>query len=294
MQATRIASRIGAEVTYRLFDDGGRSETLLCNGGLGGTHLVWSGLTRLLRDRYRILIWDYPGLAAGESLSPGIALDVEGLARTSQDVLDAAGAREAVIVGWSLGVQVAFELARSSPDRVRAVVAMCGTADSPFTDDPDCATIASALGLCGALPGAVGWMTGRAGMFEAVRSMLRRVEHPTRWAKRLDLVDPSIDELTFDAAIRDYLALDPQTFLRYVEAAAVHDATATLGRISLPVLALAGERDRFVRPGRVRAMTGRIPEAELLEVRGATHYLPFEYPELVALTVGDFLARRLG
>jgi pimeloyl-ACP methyl ester carboxylesterase len=191
-----------------------------------------------------------------------------------------------------MGVQVAFELARLAPQRVRAVIAVCGTADGPFTDDPDGASIAATLGLR-ALPSAVEWVTGQADLFEAVRSTLRRAPHPTRWMKRLDLVDPSVDELTFDAVIRDYLALDPQTFLRYVEAAMAHDATPMLGGVGFPVLALSGERDRLVRAPRVRAMVALIPGAELLEVRGATHYLPFEYPELVALTASDFLARRL-
>jgi 3-oxoadipate enol-lactonase len=294
MRTARIKGRIGADITYRLFDDGGAGETIVCNGGLGGTHLVWTGLTRCLRDRHRIVIWDYPGLASGESLPPHVPLDVAFLARSCEDVLDAVGAKQAVILGWSLGVQVAFELARLSPGRIRAIVAMCGTADSPFTDDPDGESIASALGLRGALPEAVGWVTGRAGLYDAVRSGLRLVDHPTRWAKRLDLIDPSADELTFDAAIRDFLALDPQTFLRYVEAAAAHDATEVLGRVAFPVLALSGERDRFVRSSRVRAMAGRIRGALFHEVRGATHYLPFEYAELVALAAGDFLAGRPG
>jgi pimeloyl-ACP methyl ester carboxylesterase len=44
----------------------------------------------------------------------------------------------------------------------------------------------------------------------------------------------------------------------------------------------------------LRAITAAVPDAELLLVDGATHYLPLEFPELLDERVRRFEAERLG
>jgi len=282
----------GVQITYRLIGEGSDQPTLVFAGGLGGTHLVWTALARALRDRYRIVIWDYPGLAAGRRLAADQACDIPDLAGYQEVVLDAVGAERACLLGWSLGTQVAVEFTRSRLDRCQALIAVCGTAAPPFVDDQEGEPIAAALGIRSAVPGAVEWISQRADRIDALRAMLRRLEHPTRWAKRLGLIDPLADELVFDAVIRDFIAIDPATYRRYMEAAATHDASDLLPGLDLPVLVVAGERDRLVLASMVEEMASEIAEAEFLEVRGATHFLPLEYADRLALEVDDFLRRR--
>jgi pimeloyl-ACP methyl ester carboxylesterase len=282
----------GVEITYRLIGEAGDRATLVLAGGLGGTHLVWTALTRALRDRYRILIWDYPGLAAGRRIATDQPCDIPTLAGYQEVVLDAVSAERAYLLGWSLGTQVAVEFTRGRVDRCLALVAVCGTAAPPFVDDEQEEPIAAALGIRSAVPGAVGWLSQRADRIDALRGMLRRLDHPTRWAKRLGLIDPQADELVFDAVIRDFIDLDPTTYRRYMQAAATHDASGLLPELDLPVLAVAGERDRLVRASLVEEMASDIAESEFLEVRGATHFLPLEYADRLALEVDDFIRRR--
>lgn len=282
----------GIEITYRLVGEGGDRPPLVFAGGLGGTHLVWTALTRALRDRYRIVIWDYPGLAAGHVLAADRPCDIPTLATYQAVVLDAVGAHRACLLGWSLGTQVAVEFTRGRTDRCAALIAVCGTAAPPFADDQQEEPIAAALGIRSAVPGAVEWISQRADRIEALRGMLRRLDHPTRWAKRLGLIDPLADELVFDAVIRDFIDLDPTTYRRYMEAAASHDATALLAGLDLPLLAVAGERDRLVRASMVEELASEVAGAEFLEVRGATHFLPLEYADRLALELDDFLRRR--
>jgi pimeloyl-ACP methyl ester carboxylesterase len=272
-------------------DPGAGPRTLVLAGGLGGSWLIWTGLIRALRSDYRIVIWEYPGLAGGAD--PLLPVDVPTLAAHQAAVLDAAGIERAVLVGWSLGTQVAAEFFHRFPGRAEALVSICGLDGHPFSDDVEDEPIAAALGLRAGMPDAVGWLTERIDRIEHLRAMLRRIERPTRWAKRLGLVDPLADDLLFDAVIRDFIDLDPVVYRRYVEAAAAHDASALRPATTLPVLAAAGERDRLVRPSRVEEMARALPDAEYLEVRGATHFLPLEYPDLLALRVDEFLGRRL-
>jgi pimeloyl-ACP methyl ester carboxylesterase len=283
----------GVEITYRLVGDRADAPTIVFTGGLGGTHLVWSALTRALRDRYRVVIWDYPGLASGRRLFADIPCDIPALSGYQEAVLDAAGVDRAVLLGWSLGTQVAVEFTRGRAHRCAALIAVCGTAAPPFVDDGEQEPIAAAIGLRAAVPGAVGWISARADRIDALRSMLKRLDHPTRWAKRLGLVDPLTDELVFDAVIRDFIDLDPGTYRRYMAAASAHDASDLLPALRVPALVVAGERDRLVRASLVEELATDIAGSEYIEVRGATHFLPLEYSDLLALEIDDFLRRNL-
>ncbi len=294
MRARTCQGANGARLIYRIVaDPGAGPRTLVLAGGLGGSWLIWAGLIRSLRPRFRIVVWDYPGLAAGVPTDPGPQVDIATLAGHQATVLEAAGAGSVVLVGWSLGTQVAAEFLRLFPGRAEALISICGVDGHPFVDDVEDEPIAAALGLRSAVPEAVGWLTERIDRIERLRAMLRRIERPTRWAKRLGLVDPLADDLLFDAVVHDFTGLDPVTYRRYVEAAAAHDASDSRPGMTLPILAIAGERDRLVRPARVEEMARALPDAEYLEVRGATHFLPLEYPDLLSLSIENFLGPRL-
>ncbi|MCP4677764.1 MAG: alpha/beta hydrolase [Deltaproteobacteria bacterium] len=291
---TRLCRTAGVEVLYRIVEDAGvGSETIVCSGGLGGTHLIWSAVTRSLRNRYRLVIWDYPGLRAGETLPDHVEVDVPSLAGYLEAVLNATGTDRAVLVGWSLGVQVAMEFARLRADRLRGLITVCGLAGQPFIDESSGDPLHAALSIQKSMPEALEWLSERLERIDALRGMLRGIEHPTRWAKRFDLVDPHIDELVFDAVIRDFLALDPSLYNRYSQASAEHDAADILETLPFPVLAVAGERDRFIRSVRVQEMVASIPRCEYFEVRGATHYLPLEYGDLLALKIDEFIKKKI-
>jgi len=279
----------GVPIAYRVVGGRKGARDMVLAGGLGGTHLVWTGLARALRDRYRIVIWDYPGLSAGDPPLGDTPVDIPSLAGYQAAVLDAEGLPGAIFGGWSLGVQVILEMARSRSDRILGMVALSGVAGRPFVADDGDEPISAAIGLRASIPGALEWISERMDRIERLRSMLGRIEHPARWAKRLGLVDPLADELVLDAVIRDFLAIDADNYRSYVRASAEHDASDLLDRLPFPVLAIAGERDRLVRPGRVEEMAAALPDARFVSVRGATHFLPLEYPEVVALAIDDFV-----
>ncbi|TMA22611.1 MAG: alpha/beta hydrolase [Deltaproteobacteria bacterium] len=71
-----------------------------------------------------------------------------------------------------------------------------------------------------------------------------------------------------------------------------HDADDLLPQIDVPVLVVAGERDLFTPLVRSKEMAERIPHAELLVLREASHAAMVEQPELVALTIEKFLVSR--
>jgi pimeloyl-ACP methyl ester carboxylesterase len=88
--------------------------------------------------------------------------------------------------------------------------------------------------------------------------------------------------------------VDLNIFLSLVQSMDRHDAWEFLPEIDLPALVIAAEKDTFTPPRLAEQMAERIPGAELMMVRGASHAAPIELPELINLRIEKFLIDRLG
>lgn len=288
----------GIEISYYKIDDNkhGPSKnpvTVVCCGGLGGTHLIWSSLVRALRVKYPILIWNYPGLVPGDSLDKAVDIGVPALATYLDGLVRSENLQRIFLVGWSLGVQVAVEYTALGTDLVAGLAAVCGVAGDPFATQTYSDPLRSILKAKRASwPAALGWLSERLERIDRLRALLSGIESPSRWAKRFGLVDPLIDDLVFDALVRDFVSVDGAIYNRYARAAAEHDASALLGQLPFPLLVVSGERDKFALPDRLKEMAETVPSGEYFEVRGATHYLPLEYGPLLALKIDDFIERQ--
>jgi malonyl-CoA O-methyltransferase len=98
---------------------GGAQQDLVLLHGWGCNREVWRPLLVMLRPWANITLLDLPGCA------PGMASGTEPrLAGLLADILQCCPER-AVYVGWSLGGQLAIELAMHAPERVLAVVTIC-------------------------------------------------------------------------------------------------------------------------------------------------------------------------
>jgi pimeloyl-ACP methyl ester carboxylesterase len=73
-----------------------------------------------------------------------------------------------------------------------------------------------------------------------------------------------------------------------------HDAWPRLGEVRVPTLVVGGTRDLFLPQATLRATAAAIPDAELLVIEGASHYLPLEFPELLDRRIRRFEAERVG
>ena len=278
-------------VSLSTFDRPGPREdspALLLSNGLGGNLQTWRHLVRVLGEHYRILSWDYRGLYGSEieaERRSSVALDVSAHVRDAHALLDAAGVAEAVLVGWSMGVQLNFEIARQSPERVSAIIAMSGGYGQTLSR-----TIAGPWGERAIRPGL--------DVFRALMDALGpRLGRRGRWlihgAKTLRLVHPKIDVEVFNDLLVDYMNLDFEVYTQILSALGDHDAEAVLATLPCPALIVSGDRDPMTPDALSSYMATTIPDAELMIIPGGTHYVPVEFPDEINQRILTFLRQKL-
>ena len=252
--------------------------------GIGGGLPVWRAQIDYLRDRYRFLTWDYRGLYASERPRPDAPAPTPSPShvRDLEAVLAAERVDRAGFVGWSLGVQVVLEALRSRlRDRVRGLVLVNGTWGRP-------------LDSLIPLPGAARRPARRSsssGARSRHRPLVPPAHRPARRGRLVEAPRPRRPRRRPGHRRRAGAALgqlDLDAFLRNLRAFGAHDAEGVLAAASVPALVVAGDSDPFVPLGVAQQMARRIPDAELLVVRGGAHCAPVEYPELVGLRMERF------
>ncbi|MBN2530285.1 MAG: alpha/beta hydrolase [Deltaproteobacteria bacterium] len=278
----------GCELTVRSISDGHGGVPIYMWGGLFGTYLVWSRISRELRQRHPLYIIDYPRYTNASSLFTGRQLNIPMLATFQQELMDAYGHRNVILMGWSYGAQVIAECERLSG--VAAMVAISGVAGKPFSHISD--PIFETIGIRPRLSETVDWLTRKEETISRLRKMIRRNEHPSRWARRLGLMAPTVDELTMDAVIRDFVNIPAHHYNYYLHIASEHNAIEKVQKTTLPILGISGKLDKLVPARRTREFTKTNSNAsDFLLVNGGTHFVPLEYPELLSLKIEEFLKR---
>lgn len=264
-------------------DTGGAGPPIVLAGGLGGPIDSWRHQIEYLRDRHRIVSWDYRGLYG--SVSPGAApqaVDVPTHVSDLETVLETAGIERAAFIGWSMGVQVLLDLYERRPELISHLVLINGTFGKPFE------TVAVPLAAR-----VVPLLVDQVQRFHhsGSRFLRRATQWPETvlWLKRLGIIGSTVDEDLFREIATDFGSLDLDTYMRVLRALGEHDASHVLPTIQVPTLVITGDRDAFTPRQLAQQMARRIPGGEILVVRGATHYTALEYPELVNLRIEKFL-----
>lgn len=88
--------------------------------GATADHTMFDDLVPALVQRYQVLTWDVPGHGLSQPLPADFGIDR--LVKDELALLDLVGAREAVLVGQSMGGNLAQEIVFRHPERIAALV----------------------------------------------------------------------------------------------------------------------------------------------------------------------------
>jgi pimeloyl-ACP methyl ester carboxylesterase len=281
----RVRSPDGTDLAVYAVGDG---PLIVLANGLGGSWPAWGPLLRRLGPGHRIASWDYRGLYRSGPPARPDSVAIEDHVRDLGAVLEWLGGGPAVLVGWSMGVQVVVAYALDHPADVGGLVLVSGAPGDPLAGVlhtaasrwlvPPLTRVVEA----GALPFGVAM---RALTAPSVAPAVLRTIH---------VLAPNVDLDVFGALAQEFGRLDWRVYARSTRAMARHDAWPRLGTLRLPVLVVGGTADLFLPVRTIEAIAAAIPDAELCLLPGATHYLPVEFPDELAGRLERFVTERLG
>jgi len=249
----------------RALVSGEAAETVVLLHGLGGGADSWAPVVEALAPRYRVLAWDMPGY--GES-PPLKEMSFPALAGALLALMDAHGVDAAHLVGHSMGGMVAQEFAATHPERVRALVL---SATSP------------AFGRPGG-DWQKAFLRERLAALDAGQSLVDLAP-----AMVAALVGDDPDPEGVELAVACLARVPEATYRAAMRCLVTFDRRDALGRIAVPTLLLAGEKDTTAPPAMMERMAGHIPGARYQCIPGAGHLANLERPTAFSTAVLEFL-----
>jgi len=276
----------GSPLFYESWGQRGAATPVLFCDGIGCDGYVWRYLRQDLADRFG-LHPHYRGHGRTAPPHDPARVAIADLADDVACVLDDALVERAVIVGHSMGVQVALETYRRHAARVAGLVLVCGAPSHPLK------TFRGSAALEDLLPMIQKWIQRVPGVINRVTRLVLPTKLSYEIAARLEIRRELVEPDDFMPYLEGMARVDARLFVAMLAGAGQHSADDLLPEVAAPTLVVAAERDGFTPPERSRAMAAAIPGAELLEIPDASHTAPIERPQLLGSTVRDFMARRI-
>lgn len=278
----------GSELHIELHGPTDGIPVILTHGwGMHGAE--WNYLVRDLASRFRLIVWDEPGL--GKSTRPtNRDYSIEKLARDLEAVLKATTDRPAVLLGHSIGGMITLTFAKLFPaalgSRVIGLVLTHTTPTDPVEttsgaaifkaiEKPVLMPLMHMTIFLSPLVWAMNWLSYRNGSahLSTMRSSFGGTE---TW-----------EEIEF--ATRFQVMASPAVIARGMLGMMRYDAMDVLPQIRVPALVVVGDLDSTTKPEAGQTICAMVPEARLLTLSPARHLGLIEHHEFYAAAVRKFV-----
>jgi pimeloyl-ACP methyl ester carboxylesterase len=259
---------------------------LLCNG-LGTNPWAWPAFLDPACG-VRVVSWNHRGTSGSARPADHDRVGIDAFCEDALSVMDHFGLDRAVLVGWSMGVNTAFELALRAPERVAGIFAVAGVPGDTF------ATMLA--------PFRVPHVAARSFTVGASR-VLSHVGRPlSPVSRRLPVGRRTIAALTHSGfmfpvpdpdlaarAVREFLTTPVEWYFHLALKTSEH-ARVRLSRVRVPVAFVAATYDVLAGARDMRSAADRLADATYTELRGS-HFIQMEQPQAVHDLLREFLVR---
>ncbi|MCA1994218.1 MAG: alpha/beta hydrolase, partial [Coleofasciculus sp. S288] len=285
----RIPRPDGSVLQVELYgpEDG---QPIILSHGWGPNSTVWYYAKRQLSDRFRVIVWDLPGL--GKSSKPkNNDYSLEKYARDLEAVIALAGDKPAILLGHSMGGMLILTFCRLFPEHLRRRVAGVILVDSTYTNPVKTSIFTKLLRIL-------------------QKPLLKPLLHLTIWLSPLLWLMTWLSYLNGSLHISvelsgytgtetrgqlDFSALlsalgSPGVLARGTLAMFNFDETETLSTIDVPVLLIVGASDIATKPTASIRMKAELPQSEFVTLKPGGHMSLMEQNQKFAEVVRAFSA----
>jgi pimeloyl-ACP methyl ester carboxylesterase len=232
----------------------GEGEPLVLITGLGGEIAFWKKYIPQLVRKHQVIVLDNRG--AGETEYPASLFTMRTMAEDIIQLMDLLNLERSHVLGWSMGGNVAQEIAINHQERVGALVLM-----STYARRPERSAFAIDTMIRTVDEGAT---------FDSMMDLMQSWCLPEDYFRKLALANPAQrhqngnGRRAAEGFRAQKLALD------------LFDSHERLGGITSPTLILHGDEDIMVAPHFALELQDRIKGAEIEWVPGSGHIVPAE------------------
>jgi pimeloyl-ACP methyl ester carboxylesterase len=257
------------------------ADGIICDGYI--YKYLWDDLAPLVNVAH----WNYRGHGrSAVPVDPG-RIKVEDHAADLDAVRHRIGDPPVVLIGHSFGTQVVLEAYRLRPERVVALILLCGSFGRVTY------TFKGSDMLAGVLPNLIAFTEQHRRLARALWSRF-----PVRFGLELARLTGDVDlsrvrPEDLEPYFRHAAHVDFEMFLRMLREAGEHSAEDLLPEVRVPALVIAGERDSFTPAGVSEVMAKMLPLGEYELFKGGTHVLPLENREALYDRIQTFLGHAL-
>jgi 3-oxoadipate enol-lactonase len=267
-------------------NDAAGPTVLLCNG-LGTNPNAWPSLTTP-DCGVRIISWNHRGTSGSDRPKDRSRVDLDAFVEDAIAIMDDAQVDHCVVMGWSAGVTVAFELAGRFPERVDGIFAVAGVPGN--TLGTSLRTLHVPGFVAKPVMTALARFTRAAGrVYAPVTTGFPITTTTANLLRRTHLVDPSADPHVVREVTQEILSTSPDWYAHLALGIATHPRVR-LSSISVPVTMLAGTRDVLTSAEQMKSAAAKLRDVVFIEI-DATHFIPFGAPKLVLAELKNVLKR---
>lgn len=285
----RVPRPDGSELQVEFYgpEDG---QPIIFSHGWGPNSTVWYYAKRQLSDRFRVIVWDMPGL--GKSSRPkNNDYSVEKFARDLEAVVAIAGDKPVILLGHSMGGMVALTFCRLFPEHLGSRVAGLILVDTTYTN-PLKTSILSRL-LRALQKPILQPLLYLAIIFSPVLWLMT-------WLSYLNgLLYISVEisgftgtetrgQLNFASLLSAFGS--PGVLARGTLGMFNFEETKTLPKINIPALVICGASDIATTPTASIRMKAQLPQAELVTIKPGGHMALMEQNQKFSEVVSEFCA----
>lgn len=280
----------GARLHVRCFGQAGAPAIVLTHTW-GNDGSFWQAVTPALAQRYRVFVWDLPGLGRSGRPFDGVYA-VDRFAQDLRSVMELAGQVPTVLVGHGAGATVVLACCKQYPELMQkriAGVALLNGADAPLLEASGDSTLLRSV---------------RRPLLEPLIRLsiaASPLVHLFAWASYLNglavLVtrafgfgpDPARRDVDCAAWLSTRQA--PSVLAKGLRAFLDWDGAGVASQITVPLLTASSSADLVIKPAEVAATAKAAPFGRHVEIEAAGHMGLLERPEVYADVLNEHAER---
>lgn len=282
----RCSSSDGTSIFYQVWGAG--APTLICCNGIVCTTVYWHYIVNYFAPNCTVITWDYRGHGGSQDPEDLNRLRIEDFANDLESVYEHLNIEKAVLIGHSMGVQVIFEYYRKSPEKVEALVPICGSVGKPLNVYGEGSAYDSLWHILFDI------LEVSTPLISPVVKPLLRTDFAMFMAEKIGINKIFCPKEEMKLYFDHISKMDLRVIFKAFKFMGEHSAEDVLPDVKVPVIIFAGEEDKMTPLKFMERLSDMLPEAHYYLIPKGQHTALIERPELINIRLRDFLKEDLG